>query len=61
MQGNVAFIGVSGGAGASTWVSSASYTQLTVPFTTGASGSVTVFVHGWYGQGTVFADDFSIT
>jgi hypothetical protein len=61
VQGNFAFIGVSGGASASTWVSSASYTQLTVAFTTGASGAVTVFVHGWYSQGTVFADDFSIT
>jgi hypothetical protein len=61
VQGNFAFIGVSGGASASTWVSSASYAQLTVPFTTGASGAVTVFVHGWYSQGTVFADDFSIT
>jgi glycosyl hydrolase family 18 (putative chitinase)/carbohydrate binding protein with CBM4/9 domain len=61
VQGNFAFIGVSGGANASTWVSSASYTQLSVPFTTGASGAVTVFVHGWFSQGTVFADDFSVT
>lgn len=61
VQGNFAFIGVSGGASASTWVSSASYTQLSVPFTTGASGQVTVFVHGWYGQGNVFADDFSVS
>lgn len=61
VRGNFAFVGVSGGANASTWTSSAAYTQLTVPFTTGASGAVTVFVHGWFGQGTVFADDFSIT
>lgn len=61
VQGNFAFVGVSGGANASTWTSSAAYTQLTIPFTTGASGTVTVFVHGWFGQGTVFADDFSIT
>ena len=61
VQGNFAFIGVTGGANASTWVSSASYTQLAVPFTTGASGAVTVFVHGWYSQGTVFADDFTIS
>ena len=61
VQGNFAFIGVSGGASASTWVSSASYTQLSVPFTTGASGQVTVFVHGWYSQGNVFADDFNIS
>ena len=51
---------MSGGANASTWTSSGSYTQLSVPFTTGSSGAVTVFVHGWYGQGTVFADDISV-
>jgi hypothetical protein len=61
VQGNFAFIGVSGGASASTWTSSAGYTQLSVPFTTGASGAVTVFVHGWFAQGTIFADDFTIT
>lgn len=61
VQGNFAFIGVSGGANASTWTTSGSYTQLAVPFTTGANGQVTVFVHGWFGQGNVFADDFSIT
>ncbi|MFL6140242.1 MAG: glycosyl hydrolase family 18 protein [Labedaea sp.] len=61
VQGNFAFIGVSGAASASTWTSSAGYTQLSVPFTTGASGAVTVFVHGWFAQGTVFADDFTIS
>jgi hypothetical protein len=34
---------------------------LTVPFTTGASGTVTVFVHGWFAQGNVFADDFGVS
>jgi hypothetical protein len=61
VQGNFAFIGVSGGATASTWTSSAGWTQLTVSFTTGASGTVTVFVHGWFAQGNVFADDFSLS
>ncbi|MFL6111381.1 MAG: carbohydrate binding domain-containing protein [Catenulispora sp.] len=61
VQGNYAFVGVSGGASASTWTSASGWTQLTVPFTTGANGSVTVFVHGWYSQGDVFADDFSIS
>lgn len=60
VQGNYAFIGVSGGASASTWVSSGAWTKLTVPFTTGSSGTVTVFVHGWYAQGNVYADDFSV-
>jgi hypothetical protein len=61
VQGNYAFAGVSGGASASTWVSSGSWTKLTVPFTTGASGTVTVYVHGWYSQGNVYADDFAVS
>jgi hypothetical protein len=61
VQGQFVFIGVSGGASASTWTSSTGYTQLSVPFTTGASGTVTVFVHGWFAQGTAFADDFTIS
>ena len=61
VQGNYAFIGVSGGATASTWVSSSSWTQLNVPFTTGSSGAVTVYVNGWYSQGDVYADNFSLS
>jgi len=61
VQGNYAFIGVSGGASASTWTSASSWTKLTVAFTTGSSGSVTVFVHGWYSQGNVYADDVSVS
>jgi len=61
VQGNYAYIGVSGGASASTWTSSSGWTQLSVTFTTGSSGSVTVFVHGWYLQGNVYADDFAIS
>ena len=41
--------------------SSSGWTQQTVSFTTGSSGTVTVFVHGWYGQGNVYADDFSVS
>jgi Domain of Unknown Function (DUF1080)/Carbohydrate binding domain len=56
VQGNYAYLGVTGGA--STWTNSTSYTQLTVPFTTGASQtSITIYVHGWYAQGTVYVDD----
>ena len=29
--------------------------------TTGSSGAVTVFIHGWYSQGNVYADDFTLT
>ena len=61
VQGNYAYIGVSGDASASTWTSSSSWTQLTVTFTTGSTGQVTVYVHGWYSQGNVYADDFAIS
>ena len=59
LNGPYAYIGVNGGA--STWTSSSSYTQLTVNFTT-ASGqtSVTIYVHGWYAQGSVFVDDMAL-
>jgi hypothetical protein len=60
VQGNYAFIGVNGGASASTWTSASGWTELSVPFTTGSSGTVTVFVHGWYSQGNVYADDFTL-
>lgn len=60
VRGNYVYLGVTGGA--STWTpSAATYTQLTVNFTTGASQtSVEVFLHGWYGQGTYNADDVSL-
>jgi hypothetical protein len=60
VQGSYAYVGVRGGANASTWTSSSGWTQLSVPFTTGASGAVTVYVHGWYGQSALYADDFTI-
>ncbi|WP_067182291.1 glycosyl hydrolase family 18 protein [Microtetraspora niveoalba] len=61
VQGNYAFVGVSGGATASTWTSSSGWKELSLPFTTGSSGTVTVTVNGWYGQDDVHADDFSIS
>jgi hypothetical protein len=61
VRGNYAYVGVTGGASASTWTSSSGWTKLTVPFTTGASGTVTVFVHGWYAQGNVYVDDVSVS
>jgi hypothetical protein len=60
VQGSYAYVGVRGGATASAWTSSSGWTRLSVPFTTGASGAVTVYVHGWYGQSAVYADDFAI-
>ncbi|MER8182245.1 glycosyl hydrolase family 18 protein [Kitasatospora sp. NPDC094015] len=61
VQGSYAFLGVSGGATASTWTSSTGWTKLSVPFTTGASGTVTVYLHGWFGQGSVYGDDFTVS
>ncbi|HLV99963.1 MAG TPA: carbohydrate binding domain-containing protein [Ktedonobacterales bacterium] len=65
VQGNYAYVGVTGTGtnDGNTWTpSAASYTQLSMQFTTGSSTtSVTIYVHGWYGQGTVYADDFSVT
>ncbi|MER6734451.1 glycosyl hydrolase family 18 protein [Streptomyces puniciscabiei] len=61
VQGPYAYLGVGGGATASTWTSSSSWSKLTVPFTTGTSGTVTVYVHGWYGQGAVYADDLTLS
>jgi hypothetical protein len=60
VQGSYAYIGVSGDASASTWTSSTGWTQLSVPFTTGSTGQITVFLHGWYGTGTVYGDDFTV-
>jgi len=61
VEGSYVYIGVVGGA--PTWTPSATtYTQLTVPFTTGASQtSVQVYLHGWYGTGTYYADDVSLS
>ena len=60
VNGPFAYIGVQGGT--STWTTSSSYTQLSVTFTTGASQtSITIFVHGWYGQNNVFVDDVSLS
>ncbi|HVU68665.1 MAG TPA: carbohydrate binding domain-containing protein [Ktedonobacteraceae bacterium] len=59
VDGPYAYLGVQ--SGASTWTSNSSYGRLSVSFTTGASQtSVTIYVHGWYGQGNVYADDFSL-
>ncbi|HJP75085.1 MAG TPA: carbohydrate binding domain-containing protein [Pseudonocardiaceae bacterium] len=64
VEGSYVYLGATGGGvNASTWTQSASgYTQLSTTFSTGANTtSVTVFVHGWYGQSTYYADDVSLT
>jgi chitinase len=59
VDGSYAYLGVQ--SGTSTWTSNSSYGKLSVTFTTGASQtSLTIYVHGWYGQGNVYADDFSL-
>ncbi|MEU9283395.1 carbohydrate binding domain-containing protein [Streptomyces sp. NPDC048275] len=60
VRGNYVYLGVDGGA--STWTTSPSaYSQLTLSFTTGAAQtSARIYTHGWYGQGTYYADDISL-
>jgi chitinase len=65
VEGNYAYLGDTGTGTSDTnnWTPSAtSWTQLKTSFTTGAATtSVTIYVHGWYAQGTVYADDFSLS
>ncbi|HKN99615.1 MAG TPA: carbohydrate binding domain-containing protein, partial [Pseudonocardiaceae bacterium] len=65
VQGNFAFLGATGTGTTdpSTFTQAApAYTQLTTTFTTGAATtSVTVFVHGWFAQGTVDVDDVTLS
>ncbi|WP_174505112.1 carbohydrate binding domain-containing protein, partial [Streptacidiphilus carbonis] len=66
VQGSYVYLGATGTgltSAPSTWTpNSASYSQLSVGFTTGATTtSVTVYLHGWYGQPTYYADDVSLT
>jgi chitinase len=60
-EGNYVYLGIVGGA--DIWTPSASsWTQLSTTFTTGASQtSVTVYTHGWYAQGTYYADNLALT
>ncbi|HLK02078.1 MAG TPA: fibronectin type III domain-containing protein [Streptosporangiaceae bacterium] len=65
VQGNYVFIGDTGTGSSDTnaWTPSAtSWQQLSTTFTTGASTTtVTVYVHGWYAQGTYYADDLALS
>jgi chitodextrinase len=59
VQGNYVYLGVTGGA--STWTpGTGGWSQLTVNFTA-TSGSAQIYLHGWYAQGSYFADDVSLT
>jgi len=59
VRGSYVFIGIDGGA--STWTPGTGgvYQKLTVTFTSTGS-SVTVYVHGWYGQPVYHADDVEL-
>ena len=60
VDGSYAYLGVQ--SGTSTWTSSSSYTQLSVTFTTSSTQtSITIYVHGWYGQGNVYVDNVSLS
>ena len=47
---------------ASNWTPSTggAYSQLSLTFNTGSATSVTVYLHGWYAQGTYYADDVTM-
>ena len=55
VKGSNVYLGVDGGP--STWTTSSGWSQLTVPFTTGASSSVTIYVHSWYALPAYQVDD----
>ncbi|HEY7142678.1 MAG TPA: fibronectin type III domain-containing protein [Streptosporangiaceae bacterium] len=65
VEGNYVFLGDTGTGTTDTsnWTpSAAAWQQLSTTFSTGASTtSVTVYVHGWYAQGTYFADDLALS
>ncbi|MEV7118632.1 chitinase [Kitasatospora griseola] len=63
VQGSYVYLGArgTGGTDPSTWSAQSSWNQLNTSFTTGASTtSVTLYVHGWYGQPTYYADDIQL-
>jgi chitodextrinase len=58
VQGNYVYLGVTGGV--STWTPGGSgWTLLTTSFTA-SSSSVQIYLHGWYAQGTYYADDVTL-
>ncbi|MET0236310.1 MAG: glycoside hydrolase family 18 protein [Kibdelosporangium sp.] len=63
VNGSYTYLGVSGNglADRNTWSPSTGWNQLGLDFTTPASTtSVTIYIHGWYGQPTYYADDVSL-
>ncbi|MFI8080326.1 chitinase [Kitasatospora sp. NPDC086009] len=63
VQGSYVYLGArgTGGTDPGTWTNSAGWSKLSTTFTTGAATtSVTVYLHGWYGQPSYLADDVSL-
>ncbi|MFG2042647.1 carbohydrate binding domain-containing protein [Dactylosporangium sp. NPDC048998] len=62
VQGSYAFLGATTASGdVSTWTpGGSSWTKLTVTVSTGSSTSIKVWVHGWYGTGTIYVDDVTL-
>jgi chitinase len=59
VDGAYVFIGNNGGG--DNWTPGTSgYQQLSLGISTGSATSLTIYVHGWYGEGTYYADDFSL-
>ncbi|MFD7587905.1 carbohydrate binding domain-containing protein [Kitasatospora sp. NPDC059811] len=65
VQGQYVYLGTTGSGvtDPATWTpGGANWQQLSTSFTTGpATTSVTVYLHGWYGQGAYLADDITLT
>jgi hypothetical protein len=64
VQGDYVYIGTTGDGttDVSTWSAKSTWNQLSVSFTTGSSTtSVTIYLHGWYAQGTYYADNVTMT
>ena len=64
VQGPYVYLGTSGDGttDVSTWSNSSSWNQLSTTFKTGASTtSVTLYLHGWYGQAAYYADDVTLS
>ncbi len=64
VQGGYTYLGATGTGttDVSTWTpDTTGWTRLSTTFTTGSStNSVTVYLHGWYGQAAYYADDVSL-
>lgn len=60
IQGNGAWFGVKGDATMSQLDSLNGWLQISMPFTTGSTGAVTVYVEGLSGGGNAYADDLSL-